>query len=51
MKFLFVLIPLVPLFHVWLFLWYSPKHCLSGRKVGWPERYQAFFHWLARKIH
>lgn len=48
MKFLLVLIPLVALFHGWLFFWYFPKHCLSDRKVGWLERYRAFWDWLTR---
>jgi hypothetical protein len=38
------------LFHLWLYLWYFPKHCLSDRKVTLGERYRAFMHFILRTI-
>lgn len=40
----------IALFHLWLYLWYFPKHCLSDRKVTLRERYAAFLDFILKTM-
>lgn len=40
----------IAFFHLWLYLWYFPKHCLSDRKVTFRERYAAFFNLILKTL-
>lgn len=50
MVFLIVSLVCIIVFHLWLYAWYFPKHCLSDRKVTLGERYKAFFIMIKQKI-
>lgn len=39
----------IVLFHAWLYAWYFPRHCLSGRRVTLAEHYRAFYIFLLEK--
>lgn len=50
MAIFFLLCFFIFLFHGWLVAWYLPRHCLSGRRVTWGERYRAFAAFILEQI-